>query len=163
MVTSLAVTIEVLIRASLVKAPMLENVTSVVNWAFVILMVVLSVLVRKFYHASIVVSPLLTIYCFYYFCIVDFTGHIASNYNIIVVGISITYLLLAFYMESWLANSLISVPIFGLLMWRQSSAIKFESDDPFSLLLFRCLFLVIVYSLVAYRTDKQNKLAFLGR
>jgi hypothetical protein len=124
---------------------------------------VLSVLVRKFYHACIVVSPLLATYCFYYFCIVDFSGHIDSLYNVIVVGISITFLLLIFYMEHWLANALISVPIFGLLMWRQSSVIVFENNDHNSLLAFRCIFLVTVYSVVSYQVDKQNKLAFLGR
>ena len=118
MVLTLSITVEVMMRTSLVHAPMLTNVTSGVNWAFVILMVVLSVLVRKFYHASIVVSPLLTTYCFYYFCIVDFSGHLDSLYNILIVGLSITYFLLAFYMENWLANALISVPVFGLLMWR---------------------------------------------
>jgi hypothetical protein len=116
----LSITVEVLQRSSLVYAPMLTNVTTGVNWLIVILMVVLSVLVRKFYHACIVVSPLLATYCFYYFCIVDFSGHIDALYNVIVVGISITFLLLIFFMEHWLANALISIPIFGLLMWRQN-------------------------------------------
>ena len=115
---------------------------------------VLSVLVRKFYHACIVVSPLLTTYCFYYFCIVDFSGHIDAIYNEIVVGITITFLLLNFIMENWLANALISVPIFGLLMWRQNTALAFKNNDHGSLLAFRCLFLVIIYAAVAYRVDK---------
>jgi hypothetical protein len=118
MVIGLSIAVEVMMRLNFVYAPMLENTTSAVNWSIATLMLILSILVRKYYYACIVVGPLLTAYIFYYFCIVDFAGRIDLLYNILLVGITITYLLLSLYMESWLPHAIISVPIFTLLIWR---------------------------------------------
>lgn len=81
-------------------------------------MISLSLLVRKFYHASKFVCPLITLFCFYYFCVVDFNGKIMPVYNVVVVGTAITYLLLTYYVENWLIQAAISIPIFGILIWR---------------------------------------------
>jgi len=118
MVIGLSIAIEVMMRLNFFNAPMLDNITSAVNWSIATLMIVLSILVRKYYYACVVVGPLLTTYIFYYFCIVDFAGRIDLLYNILLVGITITYLLLSLYMESWLPNAIICVPIFTLLIWR---------------------------------------------
>jgi hypothetical protein len=125
-------------------------------------MIAMSILVRHFYHAAKFVGPLLTIYCFYYFCVVDFSGQIEQIYNVIVVGITITFLLLAFYLECWIVNAAISIPVFGLLMWWQSK-IMLESKDTTVELVFRGLFLVFSYIVVAYKIDSSNKLAFLSK
>jgi len=52
------------------------------------------------------------------------------------------------------------MPVFAILLWRQSSALLTENDSPANLA-FRCIFLVVVYSAISYRIDSQNKMAFL--
>ena len=89
-------------------------------------MLSLTILVRKFYNAAKFVCPLMTIFCFYYFCVVDFRGAIMPVYNVIVVGTAINYLVLSFFVENWLLQAVISVPIFSVLTWRQSSAVLEE-------------------------------------
>jgi hypothetical protein len=124
-------------------------------------MISLSILVRKFYHAAKFVCPLITVFCFYYFCVVDFHGAIMPVYNVIVVGTAITYLLLTYFIENWLVQAAISIPIFSILTWRQSFAVLEQQDKKE--ISFRCIFLIIVYSAVAYRLDRLHRLAFLSK
>jgi len=126
-----------------------------------VLLVSLSILVRKFYHAAKFVCPLITVFCFYYYCVVDFQGVISPVYNVIVVGTTITYFLLAYFIENWMFQFLISIPIFSILTWRHSTAILHQQTRVE--LAFRCIFLIIVYSVVAYRLDRLNRLAFLSK
>jgi len=81
-------------------------------------------------------------------------------YNVIVIGISIIFFILVFYMENWLINSLVSIIIFGILFWRQSSFLLI--NDTTASLSFRAIFVIIIYSGIAYRIDQKNKLAFLS-
>ena len=125
------------------------------------LLLSLSILVRKFYHAAKFVCPLITVFSFYYFCLVDFQAAIMPVYNVILVGTAITYLLLTYFIENWLIQAAISIPIFSILTWRQSTAILEEQNRQE--LAFRCIFLIFVYSAVAYRLDRLNRLAFMSR
>lgn len=71
-VACLSIAIEVLQRLNYLESPVLSNTTSAVNWATVAVLIALSVLVRKYYRVCMLVSPLLTGFLFYYFCVVDF-------------------------------------------------------------------------------------------
>ena len=122
-VIMLSIAIEVLNRLSFIQSPLLSNVTSAVNWCCSALMILMSFLVWKYYYTCILVGPMLTVYAFYYFCVVEFSGHIYQIYNVIVSGITISYFFLVFYCENWLANSIVIVPVFSLLLWRQSSSL----------------------------------------
>lgn len=124
--TLLSISIEVLFRISWFQSPLLSNVTSAVNWSCVVLMTILTILVRKYYHPAKFVCPLITVFCFYYYAVVDFQGIVLPIYNVIVVGTTITYLLLTYFIEDWIIQSLISIPIFSVLTWRQSKAVLQE-------------------------------------
>ena len=90
-----------------------------VNWLSVLIMMGFSLAVRKFYPCCTMVAPLLTLYCFYYLCVVDLTPHIDQAYNVMVFGLTLTFLILVFYGVSWIANSLAAIALFPILMWRQ--------------------------------------------
>lgn len=75
-------------------------------------MVVLSILVRKFFHACMLVSPLLTGFCLYYFCIIDYEKETAMIGNVTAGAIILSYFLLVFAMENWVANAITSIPVF---------------------------------------------------
>lgn len=79
----------------------------------------------------------------------------------IVSGVTITFVVLVFYVETWFVAALAQVPMFGVLMWRQSATLQLA--DTTANLAFRCIFLILVYAAAAWRIDRQNKLAFLGR
>lgn len=68
-----------------------------------ILLILTSFAVRKHYWACVIVSPLLTVYCFYYFAIVDYDGSIDATLSVTTVTISFIYFILAWSMEHWLA------------------------------------------------------------
>jgi hypothetical protein len=70
---------------------------------FFVLLFAACFLVRKYYWACVLVSPLLTFYCFYYFAIVDFDGSIDASVSVTTLTISVLYFILAWSMESWLA------------------------------------------------------------
>ena len=106
-------------------------------------------------------NPVLSAFLFYYFCVVDFQNNLDAIYNVIVSGITITFVVLVFYVETWLFTAIVQIPLFAVLLWRQSSTLQF--NDKTANLVFRCLFLIIMYAVVAWRIDRQNKLAFLGR
>ena len=67
-----AIGIEVLQRTKSIHPPWVHNATSAVNWVSVLLLILLSVLVRKFYYSCLFVGPLLTLVSCYYFITVDY-------------------------------------------------------------------------------------------
>lgn len=78
----------------------------------VVMMLVLSFLVRRFFFACMLVSPLLTSFCYYYFCIIDYETEAVMIGNVTAGAIVLSYFLLVFVMENWVANAVTSIPVF---------------------------------------------------
>lgn len=150
-ILSVAIAIEIMQRMNLVSSSLLTNTTSVVNWISLLIIIVLSILVRKFYFSCMIVGPFLTLFCFYYFCVVDFDGQISQIYNVIIVGITLTYLILVFFLETWITHAITSFPVFGVLLWRQKSEIIV--DDTWQVAV-RFIFMALIYCIISYRIDQ---------
>jgi hypothetical protein len=75
-------------------------------------MLVLSFLVRRFFNACMLISPLLTGFCYYYFCIIDYEMEAVMIGNVTAGAIILSYYLLVFVMENWIANVVTSIPVF---------------------------------------------------
>ena len=77
----LAITLEVLYRVSSNKdLGSLSIITSIVNWGYVVIFIVLSVLIRRFVWPCWFVCPLITWFVYYYFAFVDFQRSAAVLY-----------------------------------------------------------------------------------
>lgn len=77
----LAVAIEVLSRVlHLTNLGNLSAVTSIINWGYLVVFLLLSCLIRKWVWPSWLVCPLLTLLVYYYFAFVDFQKSAAVLY-----------------------------------------------------------------------------------
>jgi hypothetical protein len=76
----LAIAIEVLFRGVKVDDADPSIITSVVNWGYFALFVLLSCLVRRWTWPAYLVCPLLTLIVYYYFAFVDFQKSAAVLY-----------------------------------------------------------------------------------
>jgi hypothetical protein len=131
----------------------------VINWLGVAVLALLSYLVRKFYFASYSICPLVTLYIYFYLSTAELFTDLEKAYNIVVVGVALTYLILTLLGMSWIVNTLAAIPVFTVLMWRQGKLLM--PNESAGLVVFRVLFLTVVYGFIAYRYELLYKQAFL--
>ncbi len=76
----LAIAVEVAYRGQGSELGELSVVTSIINWGYFVLFIILSCLIRRWSWPSHLVCPLLTLIVFYYFAFVDFQRSAAVLY-----------------------------------------------------------------------------------
>lgn len=106
------------------------------------------------------ICPLLTIIQFYYLTTVDHDGNYATIVNTLVTGLSCNFFTVVMFSEIWILSTLVYAPL--ITYWLYKTSEDLEDSSVFELI-FRSIFLTIVYQSVAYRVEILSKQSFLGR
>lgn len=107
--------------------------------------------------------PVLTVFGFYYFAVIDYDGSVVSIYYTLIVGITSTFFILVVFNESWILSSIVYAPLLAYYMKKTGDDMVVDNvGDEFTEFLIRCTFCILLYCIVAYKVETLNKQAFLG-
>lgn len=131
-----------------------DIMTHGVNIACTVLYLLLWLILRRAYFAAYLVCPLLTAYSFYYFAFVDYDGSSLSIYYTMIVGITSSFFILIIFNESWVLSSLVYSPMVCYYMYK--TGIDMVGNE-INELIIRCIYVVFLYIICAYRIETLNK------
>jgi hypothetical protein len=136
-----------------------DIMTHGINITCTVLYLLLWLILRRAYAAAYFVCPLLTAYSFYYFAFVDYDGSSLSIYYTMIVGITSSFFILIIFNESWVLSSLVYSPMVCYYMYK--TGIDMVGNE-INELIIRCIYVVFLYIICAYRIETLNKQSFLG-
>ena len=111
--------------------------------------------------ASWFVCPAVTSLAFYYFAFLEYSQDNVATIYTVVVAMNTCYFILNLFNEVWLISTVLYAPLLAFYMWKMG--LDFNGSEGNQELIIRCFFCVILYATVAYRTERANKMSFLGQ
>jgi hypothetical protein len=137
----------------------LSWITSVVNWGYLVLFIVLSLLIRRWTWPSWLVCPLLTLLVFYYFAFVDFQRTAAVLYFTLVIAFTTAFLFVVIFNEQWIVSTLAFGLAITVLMKRIGMDLLGEEDYELAI---KASYSTFIYAIIAYLSESRQKQAFVG-
>lgn len=77
-----------------------------------------------------------------------------------ITGFTLSFFILIIFNESWVVSSLTFIPC--LIFYMQKTGRDLLGSEP-SELVMRCIFISLIYTIVAYKIEVLTKQSFLGR
>jgi hypothetical protein len=152
MIFIIAITVEVIYRG--LGRGEIDMTLSVLNWVTLILFLCFIFIVRKLLVVTFAVAPILTVFVFYYFTFVDFGRTGGDIYLNLSVGISLIYLILMLFNEQWIISTAVFGPCIVIHMYE--TGIDYFEEPTFDVM-FRAGFCIIIYGVMAYKTETTTK------
>jgi PAS domain-containing protein len=115
----------------------------------------------------VLVCPLLTVFVYYYLCLLwsRFYDDLQVDivYYSLIVGLTLQFFILVTFSENWLVSTCLFAPCVAYFMCVTQQILTTVSGRTIGLLVFRILFQVLVYGAVAYKVELLQKQNFLGK
>jgi hypothetical protein len=161
MMLLLAVSLETIYRFLDIGADFdLPTYISLVNWVFLLVYIVMSILHSRMLWMQSIVCPSLTLMLFLYLSFVDYDYTMGSIYYSLITGFTLSFFILIIFNESWLLSSIVFIPC--LVFYMQKTGKDLLGSEPQELIM-RCIFISLIYTIVAYKIEVLTKQSFLGR
>jgi hypothetical protein len=106
------------------------------------------------------ISPLLTLFSFYYYAFHDLERTTAAIYYLIMIQLTTHFLFLIALSESWLLS--LATFIVTITVFLNRVGVQLLSQT-FGELTVQVIYCSLVYALTAYTSEKHRKEAFIGR
>jgi hypothetical protein len=132
----------------------LSKVTSAVNWVYVVLFILLSLLIRRWTWPSHLVCPLLTIIVYYYFSFVDFQKSAAVLYFSLIIALTTGYFFVVVFNENWIFSTLTYALCITVLMYRIGMELLGEEDYELAI---KAVYSTFIYAVIAYLGEIRGK------
>jgi len=157
---ALLISIEIIYRVY--KVGKIENTMTIINAVSVAWFLFLTVAVRCFTRVSKLVCPSLIALVFYYITWIEYDTVNVTIFYKTVIGITMQFFLLVIFNEAWLLTSMTYAPFVCYFMYKSGHDMLDEAAGTGELV-GRCIFLCVIFAIVAYQMEKLNKQSFLGR
>ena len=136
--------------------PLTESV-NYVNIGATLFFALLTWLVRCSTVASWFICPAITALAFYYFAFLEYTQQNVSTIFTIVVAMNTCYFILVIFNEVWLISTSVYAPLLVFYMMKMGKDFTGNEEEENRELILRSLFCIVLYTTVAYKTERANK------
>ena len=140
----------------------LDKTVNQFNMIAILLFAVLSVLVRYSYIVCWFVSPAITCVSFYYFAWIDYEPENVSNVFTVFIAMSFSYFVTIVFNEVWLISTAVYLPLLSFYMAKLGDGFIADSTDNTELIQ-RVFICTILYAIVSYINERDNKKSFVGQ
>jgi hypothetical protein len=140
----------------------ISDTMTIVNASAVGWFLLLTIFSRCCVSLANLVCPSLIGFVFYYIIWVEYDAVNISIFYKTVVGITITLFLVVIFNEAWFLTTLTYGPLVCYFMYISGHDMLGDSAS-LEEYISRCVFMVVIFAIIAYQIEKLNKQSFLGR